>query len=454
MLEPHFDVRVLTFTVAVAALTGLLFSIVPALQATRVDAAKPDDTNRTSTAKPRARLGQALVVVQVTLSLVLLSGAALFIRTLQNLNSVEAGFSRHGVMTMRVEAPLPPFDAARNAVMEHAQLAHMWQALLDRLSVLPAVTSVGFSTMSPLSRRDRGVLIDVPGEPQKTERDRSIHLNHVTPGYFDTFGIRLIEGRRFTPAGSTELLPGGDPQQDRRAPLLWTGQPDRPYGRLFPVSGSRILIRSSASSRTRGTTVCVASPSAWPICRSHSPSIGLAASSSASARRSSQPVFSPACATRRRGSVPGSAVTNVITLEQQIDDSMLQERLVAMLASVFGGLALVLACIGVYGVLSYAVLRRTREIGIRLAIGARRGSVIWLVVRETVLLIVMALAIGIPTVLLTTRYVKAQLYGVTPGDPLAISLAIIVLVGVAALAALVPARRASNVDPMIALRWE
>ncbi len=115
VLEPHFDVRVLTFTAAVAALTGLLFSIVPALQATRVDAAKPDDTNRTSTAKPRARLGQALVVVQVTLSLVLLSGAALFIRTLQNLNSVEAGFSRHGVMTMRVEAPLPPFDAARNA---------------------------------------------------------------------------------------------------------------------------------------------------------------------------------------------------------------------------------------------------------------------------------------------------------------------------------------------------
>ena len=301
MLEPHFDIRVLTFTAAVAALAGLLFSIVPTLQATRVGAAKPDDTNRTSTAKPRARLGQALVVVQVTLAAL---GAALFIRTLQNLNSVEAGFSRNGVMTMRVEAPLPPLDAARNAVMEHAQLAHMWQALLDRLSVLPAVTSVGFSTMSPLSRRDRGVLIDVPGEPQKTERDRSIHLIYVSPGYFDTFGIRLIEGRRFTPqdqpnSARVAIL-------NKTAVRLYFGQAS-PIGRMVTFPGQRIpdLIRSSASSRTPGTTVCVASQSGWPICRSHSPSIGSAASSSASARRFSQPVFSPACATPRGGACPG-----------------------------------------------------------------------------------------------------------------------------------------------------
>ena len=453
VLEPHFDVRVLTFTAAVAALTGLLFSIVPALQATRVDAARPDDTNRTSTAKPRARLGQALVVVQVTLSLVLLSGAALFIRTLQNLNSVEAGFSRHGVMTMRVEAPLPPFDAARNAVTEHAQLAHMWQELLDRLSVLPAVTSVGFSTMSPLSRRDRGVLIDVPGEPQKTERDRSIHLNHVTPGYFDTFGIRLIEGRRFTPGDQPSSLRVAI--LNKTAVRLYFGQAS-PIGRLVTFPGQRIpdpyrivgvVEDTRYDSLRREPDRMAYLPIAQSVDRLGSVIVGV--------RAAIEPAgLLAGVRDAAARSVPGSAVTNVITLEQQIDDSMLQERLVAMLASVFGGLALVLACIGVYGVLSYAVLRRTREIGIRLAIGARRGSVIWLVVRETVLLIVMALAIGIPIVLLTTRYVKAQLYGVTPGDPAAISLAIVVLVGVAALAAFVPARRASNVDPMIALRWE
>jgi ABC-type antimicrobial peptide transport system permease subunit len=133
---------------------------------------------------------------------------------------------------------------------------------------------------------------------------------------------------------------------------------------------------------------------------------------------------------------------------------MLQERLVALLATVFGGLALVLACMGVYGVLSYAVLRRTREIGIRLAIGARRGSVVWLVVRETALLIVIALTIGIPVVLAVAQYVKAQLFEVTPADPLAISAAAGILVAVGALAAFLPARRASHVDPMTALRCE
>ena len=436
-----------------AALTGLLFSIVPALQATRVDAARPDDTNRRSIAKPRARLGQALVVVQVTLSLVLLSGAALFIRTLQNLNSVEAGFSRHGVMTMRVEAALPPFDAGPNARTEHTQLAHMWQQLLDRVSVMPAVTSVGFSTMSPLSRRDRGVLIDVPGEPQKSQRDRSIHLNHVTPWYFDTFGIRLIEGRLFTPqdqpsSARVAIL-------NKTAVRLYFGQAS-PIGRMVIFPGQRIpdpyqivgVVEDTRYDSLRREPERMAYlPVAQSVDRLGSVIVGIRAAIDPAG------VLAGVRDAAAR-SVPGSAVTNVVTLEQQIDDSMLQERLVAMLASVFGGLALVLACIGVYGVLSYAVLRRTREIGIRLAIGARRGSVIWLVVRETVLLIVMALAIGIPTVLLTTRYVKTQLYGVTPGDPLAISLAIIVLVGVATLAALVPARRASNVDPMIALRWE
>jgi len=152
--------------------------------------------------------------------------------------------------------------------------------------------------------------------------------------------------------------------------------------------------------------------------------------------------------------VPGSAVTDIITIDQQIDDSMLRERLVALLATVFGALALVLACMGVYGVLSYAVLRRTREIGVRLAIGARRGSVIWLIVRETVLLIAIALAIGIPMVLLTARYVQTQLFEITPADPLAISAAAVLLVAVGAVAAFLPARRASNVDPMVALRCE
>jgi predicted permease len=451
-LEPHFDGRVLTFVAIVAALTGLLFSIVPALHATRVDAAKPDNV-RTSTPGRRARIGQALVVLQVTLSLVLLSGAALFIRTLQNLNSVDAGFARHGIATMRVEAMLPPFDSKRDAHQEHAQLAQMWEGLLERLHSQPGISSVALSTMSPMARRSRGVLVDVVGAPQRSESDRGISLNHVTADYFDTFGIHLIEGRAFTDrdrATSTRVA-----ILNQSAARLYFGDAS-PIGRLVKFPGQRI--------QDPFEIVGVAQDTRYGSLRKQPERMAYLPLSQAVDRVSSvivgiRAAIEPAGVVggvrdAAAKTVPGSAVTDVITIDQQIDDSMLRERLVALLATVFGALALVLACMGVYGVLSYAVLRRTREIGIRLAIGAKRASVIWLVVRETALLIVIALAIGIPAVLLTARYVQTQLFEVTPADPLAISAAAALLVAVGALAAFLPARRASNVDPMVALRCE
>ncbi|HEY7056695.1 MAG TPA: ABC transporter permease, partial [Vicinamibacterales bacterium] len=236
LLEPHFDGRVLAFAVVVAGLTGLLFSIVPALHATRVDAAKPDST-RTSTPGRRARIGQVLVVVQVTLSLVLLSGAALFIRTLYKLNSLDAGFARHGIATVRVEAMLPPFDAKDDSHAEHARVAQMWEGLLDRLHAQPGMTSVALSTMSPLGRRDRGVLMDVVGQPLRAENDRGIHLNHVTAAYFDTFGISVIEGRPFTDhdrANSTRVA-----ILNRAAARLAFGNAS-PIGRMVKFTGQRI----------------------------------------------------------------------------------------------------------------------------------------------------------------------------------------------------------------------
>jgi ABC-type antimicrobial peptide transport system permease subunit len=147
-------------------------------------------------------------------------------------------------------------------------------------------------------------------------------------------------------------------------------------------------------------------------------------------------------------------VSNAVTIDQQIDDSMLQERLVARLASVFGALAVILACIGIYGVLSYAVVRRTREIGIRLAIGARRRAVMWLVLRETVVLVAIGLLLGAPLVVSAGRYVRSQLFEVTSNDPLAITAAMFVLACAAIAAAYLPARRASSLDPMVALRYE
>jgi ABC-type antimicrobial peptide transport system permease subunit len=162
----------------------------------------------------------------------------------------------------------------------------------------------------------------------------------------------------------------------------------------------------------------------------------------------------PALRDEIRLTIPEGFVTNVATLAEHVDASLVQERLVSLLASFFGGLALALACIGLYGVLAYSVVRRTREIGIRLAIGAQRRSVIWLVLRETLVLIAVGVALGIPVTLAVSRYIESQLFGVSPGDSWAIAGAVAVLLLVAAAAGYQPARRASRVDPMIALRYE
>jgi predicted permease len=455
LLEPQFDVRVIAFTAAVAAVTGLLFSIAPVLHATRVDAAKPDGGGGSSLPRPRAGAGQALVVIQVALSLVLLSGAALFVRTLHNLNSIQAGFSRHGVLTMHVDHTLlPRYDPKRNAYTEHTELARMWGDLLERLDAVPGMSSVALSTMSPLSRRDRGVLIAVPGaELPKRGQDAGIHLNHVTPGYFETFGIRLREGRTFSP--SDQPTSPRVAMLNATAAKFYFGQAS-PVGRMISFPGQRIpdpyqvvgIVEDARYDDLRQEPRRIAYlPLSQSIDRIGRVIVGV------------RPATDPSGVHRAVTdaairSVPGAFVSNIVSIDQQIDDSMLQERLVAMLASVFGGLALVLACIGVYGILSYAVQRRTREIGIRLAIGAQRPAMMWLVLRETIVLVAIGLLLGIPVVLAAARFVKSQLFEVASTDPLAIAAAMLVLSAAAVVAAYLPARRASGIDPMIALRYE
>jgi predicted permease len=454
MLEPHFDGRVLAFTAGVSTLTAFLFSVAPALQATRVDAARPDDGGRTSLARPRARVGQALVVVQVTLSLVLLSVAALFIRTLHNLNNVQSGFSRQGVLTMHVEATmLPPYDKARNAYTEHAQLARMWGDLLDGLGALPGVSSAALSTITPLSRRDRGVVIAVPGEPPKRGPDRGIHVNHVSPAYFETFGIRLLDGRPF--AASDQPTSPRVAILNATAAKFYFG-PASPIGRVIDFPGQDIpdpyrVVGVVEDTRYDGLRKEPERMAYLPVSQSIDRLGGIIVGIRG-AIDPSRLVGGVRDAAAR--SVPAAFVSNIVTMNQQIDDSMLQERLVARLASVFGALALVLACIGIYGVLSYAVVRRTREIGIRLAIGAQKRGMIWLVLRETIVLVAIGLMAGVPLILWAARYVKTQLFQVAPNDPLAIAAAMFVLACAAIAAAYLPARRASGIDPLIALRYE
>jgi predicted permease len=458
LLDPHFDIRVLAFIVCIAVLTGLLFSIAPALHATRPDATKPQESERPSSAKPRVRMGQGLVVLQVALSLVLLCGAALFVRTLHNLGSLEAGFSRNRVLTMRVDATTTPESSTtppdkESVGLQHARLARIWNDLVNQVAALPGVKLAAAATLSPMSGRDRGVNIAVTGASALAEYDRGIHLNQVTPGYFETMGIQLMMGRSFTSRDQ-----GNSPKVailDNAAARFYFHD-SNPLGKRVSFPGQQVTddyeivgivgdARYESLREPAGRMVYV------PIQQSLDPIRGVVLTVDGRGNES-ELVLKIREAVRR--TVPGGFLTNIATIEQQIGESLVQERLLAILASFFGALALVLACIGLYGVMSYAVARRTREIAIRMAVGARRGTVIWMVLRVTLALIGIGVVFGIPGILMSMRFVKAELFGVTPGDPATIAFPVLILLGIAAAAGYLPVRRASRVDPMMALRYE
>jgi predicted permease len=280
-----------------------------------------------------------------------------------------------------------------------------------------------------------------------------IHLNHVSAHYFTTMGMDLRRGRPFDDRDRD-----GAPRVailNETAARGYFGDAD-PLGRRITFPGQVIqdeyeivgVVRDVRYDNLRTADERMAFvPIAQSIDRISRVQLAV---------RSAMPVRGLADALRQavQTTVSGGFPGDALTMEQQVEESLLQERLVSLLASIFGGLALILACIGLYGVLAYTVAGRTREIGIRIAIGARRLEVIWLVLRETIVLMVLAIALGLPIVLWSATYVASALFGVEPRDPLALGAAVASLLTVAAAAAFLPARRASRIDPMIALRHE
>ena len=455
ILEPRFDLRVLTFTAAAALVSVVLFSVAPALHATRVDAAKPGDT-KTSPSRSRIRFGQSLVVIQVMLAVALLCGATLFLRTLHNLNTVEAGFTRDGVLTMQVAATMPVGwtmpktpDERRQ---EFARLGGMWEDLSARVALLPGVSAPAVATMMPLTGRDRGVSIAIEGVPIPRGR-RGIHINHVTARYFETLGIPLLSGRFFAAqdrASSTRVA-----ILNEHAARLYFSDAN-PIGQRIKFPGQYLedsyeivgVVRDVryVDLRTPDETMAYI-----PMEQAFEPNTNAMVLMRADRDAA---VLVPLVRSAAREAIPGGFVTRIATMNDRMERSLLRERLLSMLATFFGALALTLACIGLYGVMSYAVVRRTREIGIRIAVGAGHGSVVWLIVRETLWLVLAGLALGTATAVVASRYVGGQLFGVAPGDPLAMSAAIALLLAVTLVAAFLPVRRATRIDPVQALHYE
>jgi predicted permease len=453
VLEPHFDLRVVGFTAGVAIATALLFSLAPALRATRVDAAKPAGAAGGTTTNNH--LGRALVVVQVTLSVLLLCGAALFLRTLYNLSSVPSGFDREGVLTMQVEATVPPRTVSPKTPAEfcadHARFGPIWGGFIDRMHELPGVASAAAATMHPLSGRDRGVKIAIQGPAPGPEKDRGIHINQVTDRYFETTGISLLAGRAFTRRDQSNSLRVAILNETAARALFGAANP---LGRKINFPGQCIeddyeIVGIVTDTRYKDLRTPDERMAYVPLEQAIDP-IGNAVVAVRGPGDVTRLV--PSIRALASETVPGGFVTGIGTMAQTVEMSLVRERMLALLATFFAALALILACIGLYGVMAYSVVRRTREIGIRIAIGARQGSVIWMMVRETLLLVGIGAALGTLASLAANTYIAAQLFGVTPRDPLAIVVALSILGLVTLVAGYLPARHASRIDPVRALR--
>lgn len=459
-LDVDLDWRKVTFALGVALATGLAFGLVPALQATRVDLAavlKQGERAMRGAGRGGHRLpfGRILVAAQVGLSLVLLIGAGLFVRSLQNLMRVEPGFHAGGLVTAKVNPSiLRGYSAAR--------LSTLYERLVERLEAIPGVRSASLSRSRLLTNSASISNISLPGYVQRRDEDMDVEHLTVTPGYFSTVGLTFLAGRPLLPsdrAGRPPVAVVNEAMVHRFLP------PGPPVGRRFGFGGPEHareieivgVVRDGKYHRLGAKTepmvyLPVAQiTEAW-VEQASLRDLELRVDAAAGDR-------APAwVGTQLRRAVaevaPDLPVLDVTTMSQTLSLSLARERAVARLTGFFGALALLLAAIGLYGVMSYSVARRTGEIGLRMALGAPRGGVLGLVMRETLLLVALGVAGGLVAAWALAQLAASQLFGVGAHDPATLAAATAALVAVALLAGFLPARRAAGVQPMEALRYE
>jgi predicted permease len=458
----EIDWRVLGFTLAATLLTGLLFGIAPALRSVRIDLtpALKDAAGGLGGRQGRFRLGNLLVVTQVALTVVVMVGAGLVVHTLQNLRSLDPGFATGNLLTFDVDATLTGYKGERKAAF--------YRDLRDRFAAIPGVTAVTYSSSILLSGSLWSTDFHLPGTPPKSTK--TADYMPVGPQFFETMEIPVLRGRRFKPE-EYELTAQAEADKKARAsvaePVIVNeafvrayfpnvNPIGQPFGAYVPGVNGDPSPDESASAGWQIVGV-VRDAKYDSLRRSIDPTIYVPASDGGSFElRTSRDPMAVAPDVRDVVRQVGSdiPVVNIRTQTETIERQLFQERLVARLASLFGLVALLLAAIGLYGLLAHEVTRSTREIGIRVALGAATGQVLGRMVRQGVVLAAIGLLIGAVGSLAVTRLLSSMLFEVKPGDPVTLIGVSVLLMLVALAACYIPARRASRVDPLVALRHE
>jgi putative ABC transport system permease protein len=443
------DAAVVAFTIAIALVTGILFGLVPAFTATRGVSASLKDAGRGAVSnRGGARVRGALVVAELALAVMLLAGAGLLMRSFVKLQSVDPGFRPEQALTF--DLTLPDVRYA-----EDPQRLAFFDQLLPRLRGLPGVRSASAVLGLPLSGVDFVISFDIGGRPPLPPADRPAMLVRVaTPDYFQAVGIPLKRGRGFaeddkegtprvlliTESAARQYFPNEDPI-GKTIELGWgRGRGRKAGGAVVGIVGD---VKDAGLSRPNPPQVYLPYRQ-WPV------------SFMTVVMKTAVPPESLTAAARAEVSAvdPNLPLSNVATLEAVVAKSISQQRFYMLLIAIFASVALVLAAIGIFGVLSYAVSQRTREIGIRMALGAQGRSVVHLIVRQAMVLALCGVAGGTIAALVVSRTMTEMLFSVTPTDPVTFASVAAVLVGVALVASYLPARRATRVDPIVALRAE
>jgi predicted permease len=444
-LNTRFDLRIFAFTAAVSLLTGILFGLGPAWQATRTDVNTAlKDTASSTTRRRKGLAGKSIVIFQIALSMLLIVSAGLFTRTLMNLNSTNLGFEPHNLLLFSIQAPKSRYPAPQDVALH--------QRIEESLARVPGIQSITLTEVPVLAHTRSNSFFQPTDQPPVNKDNSYTDRNRVGQDFFQTYRIPILYGRTFSSA---------DTASSPLVAVINQALAHRYYPNVNPIG--KTFISEDATNKLIYEIIGVSADAKYNQLRDDSPPTFY------SLYRQSKEA--PAMTYVIKSQLPAVAILptlrnavqsidkdlplrDIRTQTEQIEATISQERLFATLTASFGVLALILACIGIYGIMAYNVARRTGEIGVRMALGARARQVLWMVLRESSSLALFGIAAGLAAAFGLTRFIRSMLYGLQPTDPATLIPAALLLLVIAIVAGYGPARRASRVDPMQALRHE